>query len=125
MREAAPMWRAAREQRLVMPRCAGCATYAWPPRPVCATCGGVLEWVECSGRARIVTFSVVQRAVDPELKDSVPYVVAIVALDEGVRLFTNIVDTDPATLRVGQRVRCRFEPTDDPEAWVPVFTPEG
>ena len=66
----------------------------------------------------------VQRAVNPELKDDAPYVIAFIELEEGVRMFTNIVDAPPGSLQVGQPVRCRFEPTMDPALWVPVFAPD-
>jgi uncharacterized OB-fold protein len=124
MQDAAPLWRAGMHGTLLLPRCTTCSRYAWPPRAACTTCGGALEWREASGRGAIATFSVVRRAVDPALKESVPYVVAIVALDEGVRLFTNIVDAQPEALSIGTRVRCRFERTTDDDAWVPVFEPE-
>lgn len=123
MNEAAPHWRAAKAGVLSLPRCARCARFAWPPRPVCGECGGAIEWVACRGTGKIVTYSVIRRAVDPALKGAVPYVVAIVELDEGGRLFTNIVDADPEALRAGLAVTCRFEPTLDPDAWVPVFSP--
>ena len=123
MNEAAPHWRAAKAGVLSLPRCASCARYSWPPRAACGECGGVLEWAACRGTGTIVTYSVVRRAVDPGLKDDVPYVVAIVELDEGPRLFANIVDADPEALRAGLAVTCRFEPTLDPDAWVPVFSP--
>jgi uncharacterized OB-fold protein len=124
LQDAAPMWREGARQTLVLPHCAGCSRYVWPPRGRCPECGGTLEWHAAGGRATLATFSVVRRAVDPDLGDSVPYVVAIVALEEGVRLFTNIVDAQPDTLAIGMRLRCRFERTTDEDAWVPVFAPE-
>ena len=123
MNEGAPHWQAAKDGRLSVPHCTGCAKFAWPPRDRCSDCGGSLDWVDCAGTGSLVTWSVVRRAVDPALKDAVPYVVAIVDIDEGVRLFTNIVDADVASLRAGMRVACRFEPTVDDAAWVPVFAP--
>jgi uncharacterized OB-fold protein len=125
MHEAAPMWRAAAEGRLVLPFCTACARYVWPPRVGCAACAGALEWREAGGGAVLVSYSVVRRAVDPALKDSVPYVVAIVALDEGIRLFTNIEDAPVDRLRIGMRLRCSFESAVDGTTWLPVFTPEG
>jgi uncharacterized protein len=125
MREAAPHWHAAREGRLVLPYCAACGSWTWPPRATCGTCDRVPEWRACRGTGEIVTYSVVRRAVDPALRDSVPYCVALVRLDEGVRLFTNVVDVAPEAIRTGMRVRCRFEPTTNDAAWVVVFGPEG
>lgn len=121
--EGAPHWHAAREGRLEMPFCTRCSRAAWPPSTACRECGGELTWRACSGIARLVSWSVIRRAVDPALADQVPYVVAFVDLDEGVRLFTNIVDAAPDALREGLRLKCRFEPTHDAEAAVAVFTP--
>lgn len=122
--EAAPHWKAAREGRLVLPYCEPCNSYAWPLPAACPQCAGRLEWRQCQGRGQVVTYSVVHRAVDPALKDDVPYVVAIVALDEGPRLFTNIVEATAGAMRCGLRVKCRFEATLDPDYSVAVFAPE-
>lgn len=74
-------------------------------------------------------WSVVRRTVNPSLKDEAPYIVAFVELDEGVRLFTNIVGAEPASLRRSQRLRCRFEAvlgnsSEVAEQSVPVFIME-
>jgi uncharacterized OB-fold protein len=112
---------AAGEGRLAVPYCGSCARFHWPPRAACPHCGGALTWRDASGTGKLVSWSVVHRAVHPELKDAAPYIVAFVELDEGPRLFTNVVGTPPEALRVGQRVRCRFEPALDPLIHVPVF----
>lgn len=117
-------FQAAKDGRFVLPHCAGCQRHHWPAQARCPHCGGETVWQQASGRGRIASYSVVVRAVNPELKDDAPYVIAFVELDEGVRIFTNIVGAPPDTLQVGQRVRCRFEPSLDPELWVPVFAPE-
>jgi uncharacterized protein len=76
-----------------------------------------------SGTGTVYSFSVVRRAVNPDLESEIPYVVAMVELDEGVRMLTNLVGCDPETVRCGQKVGVRFEATADPEFWVPVFVP--
>ena len=125
---AAFHFEAAKDGRLMLPYCTTCARHHWPLRASCPHCSadfnGDAEWREAKGSGTIASYSVVVRAVNPELKDDAPYVIAFVELDEGVRLFTNIVDADPETLRCGQRVRCRFEPSMDPALCVPVFSPE-
>lgn len=120
-REATPHWKAARQGRLVMPFCEACGVIAWPPAGACTRCRSALAWRECSGAGVVVTFSVVRRAVQPEWKDAVPYVVAFIDLDEGGRILSNIVDCDPADVRCGARVTARFVPTTDPELGLPVF----
>ena len=84
-----------------------------------------MSWKKATGAGRLITWSVVRRAVDPALEDAVPYVIAFVELDEGVRLFTNLVDVDVSSgvIQARLRVRCRFEASTDDAAWVPVFAP--
>ena len=118
-------WSAAGEGRLALPYCASCARFHWPPRAACPQCRGEASWRDAAGTGRVVSFSVVRRAVNPELKDDAPYAIGFVELEEGVRMFSNIVDVDPDTLRVGLRVRCRFEPALDGAVQVPVFAPQG
>jgi uncharacterized OB-fold protein len=120
----APLWRAAAGGRLMLPYCSACARHHWPVRARCPHCRGGCEWREASGRGCIAAFSVVRRAANPELAAEAPYVVAFVELDEGVRLFANIVGADPAYLRAGMRVRARFETALDADVRVPVFAPE-
>ena len=118
-------WKAAAEERLALPYCTACARFHWPARAACPHCGGDTTWRDGGGRGTLASWSVVRRAVNPELKDAAPYVVAFVELDEGVRLFTNIVDAQLDVLRAGLRVRCRFEAALDPAIRVPVFVVEG
>ena len=120
---AAAHWQAAGEGRLALPYCGACARFHWPPRAACPDCGGEPSWREAAGTGRVSTFSIVRRAVNPELEEDAPYVIAFVELDEGVRIFTNIVDAEPETVRGGMRVRCRFEAALDTAVRVPVFAP--
>jgi uncharacterized OB-fold protein len=74
-----------------------------------------------SGRGTVYTYTVVHRAMDPRAF-AAPYVLAVVELDEGPRMLTNLVDVDPATVRVGMPVVVRFEHVDD-EITVYPFVP--
>jgi uncharacterized OB-fold protein len=121
---AAEHWKAAAGRRLALPYCASCAEFQWPPRAGCLHCRGEMSWRDASGRGRIVSFSVARRAVHPELADEAPYVIAFVELDEGPRIFTNVVDVDAGAITTGMRVRCRFEAALDETVSVPVFAPE-
>jgi uncharacterized OB-fold protein len=118
---SAQYWKAAGEGRLALPYCDVCAQFRWPARAACQGCGGALGWRNASGRGAIASWSVVHRAVNPELKDAAPYVVAFVELDEGVRLFSNIVDAMPESMCAGLRVRVRFESALDGDVQIPVF----
>jgi uncharacterized OB-fold protein len=120
-REATPHWKAAKERRLVMPVCEACGCVDWPPAEKCRRCGGAIRWDERDGGGRILTYSVVRRAVQPAWKAMVPYVVAFVELDGGGRLLSNVVDCTPDDVRIGARVTCDFVETSDPELGLPVF----
>ena len=109
--------------RLALPYCESCRRFHWPARARCPQCRGETTWRHASGFGRIVSFSIVRRAVNPELAEDAPYAIAFVDLDAGVRLFTNIVDTPLDRLEIGMRVRCRFEAALDAGLHVPVFAP--
>jgi uncharacterized OB-fold protein len=98
-----------------------CELLVWYPRRRCHRCGSdEPRWETLSGDATVHAFTVVHRSPDPTIP--APYVVALVDLAEGARLMTNIVDVDPAEVRIGLPVRVRFRPIDDDTA-LPVFGP--
>jgi uncharacterized OB-fold protein len=122
--EAEPYWEATRSRQLVLPWCTACARPFWYPRAACPGClGDDIEWREASGRGTVYAVSVQHNAALPEFKDQVPYAVALVELDEGVRFMSNIVHTDPLAVMVGQRVRLTWDPIEDGRA-IAVFEPE-
>lgn len=117
-----PYWDAARDHRLVAPRCRACGTLFLYPRATCPSClGADLDWEQLSGRGRVYTFTVVRQAAHPAFTDEVPYVLAIVELDEGPRLLTNVVGCDPEAVRCDQRVEVDFD--DAGAVTVPKFRP--
>jgi uncharacterized OB-fold protein len=121
----APFWQGARAHRLRLPRCQDCAQVHFYPRSVCPHCASArLEWVDASGKGTLYSFTVVQRAPSPAFKDKLPYVVGIVALDEGPHLMTNIAGCAPADVRVGMPVEVAWEDFD-PAATLPYFVPAG
>jgi uncharacterized protein len=115
-----PYWDAAREGRLVLQRCKDCGRHQFYPRGFCTAClSGELEWVEASGSGRIYTFTICRIAAHPAL--TAPYAVALVDLDEGVRMLANVVDCDLALIRTGARVAVRFQAIGDAYT-LPQFT---
>src|ERR1700722_9827147 len=103
--ESQPFWDAAREHRFLIRRCNNCGAVHHYPRPFCPTCwSDDLAWQEASGRATLYTFSTVYMNDLPPFNGRLPYVAAAVDLEEGPRVMTNIVDCDPADLRVGMAV---------------------
>ena len=106
----ATFWSKAAEGVLVVPKCTECGRTFWHPRPRCPHCGSErVDWIRASGRGAVHTFTVVRQSGDPYFKTKVPYAVAMIDLDEGVRIMTNIVDTPLAALAVGMRVEVLFE----------------
>lgn len=100
---------------LLVSRCPDCEHLQLPPRPVCGRCSSAraAEWVPVSGRARVWSFVVFHKhylADGPET----PYAVAVVELEEGPRLITNVITDDQAELRVGLAVEALFEREESP-----------
>ena len=118
-----PFWDAAREGRFLVKRCRACERAHYYPRPFCPHCwSDDVDWEEASGRASLYTWSVVHQNDLPPWPDRVPYVAAVVELEEGPRAMTNIVDCDFESLRVGQPLRVSFRATSD-DVTLPVFRP--
>ncbi|MEV0087315.1 Zn-ribbon domain-containing OB-fold protein [Saccharopolyspora sp. NPDC050642] len=108
--ETAAYWEAAADERLVVQRCETCGRHQFYPRTFCTAClSERLDWVQSAGLGRIYTFTVCRLPAHPSMTDKVPYAVAMIDLDEGVRLLTNIVDCPIDLIRVGARVAVRFE----------------
>ena len=107
----APFWAGAREQRLMLQTCLGCGSQRFPAAPICAKCRDERsEWRASSGRGVIESYCTFHKAYWPGFKDDVPYDVIQVRLDEGVQLFSNLVNAKPA---IGMRVAVVFDRVDD------------
>ena len=114
--ETKPFWDAAASGTLLLKKCNACGEVHYYPRALCPYCfGDKTEWLAASGRGTIYSYSVMRRT-------EVPYVIAYVTLEEGVTMMTNIVDCDPDAVRIGQRVKLSFRPSDGGPP-VPMFTP--
>lgn len=120
--ETAPFWEAVDQSRLVLPRCLACQTVIWYPRSFCPSChtAGV-EWVESSGLGTVYSFAITRKG-DGSWRDAGPYVLAYVELEEGPRVLTNLVECEPFSVAVGQRVEVVFEHNEEGRA-VPRFRP--
>jgi uncharacterized OB-fold protein len=122
--ETEAFWDGCAAGRLVLPRCDECGKLIWYTRLSCPFCGShAITQVEVSGRGSVYSFSIVRRGAGP-FREVAPYVLALVELDEGPTMMTNVVDVDPEAVTVGQRVHVVFEPTDDGEA-IPRFAPDA
>lgn len=109
-----PFWDAARRHELTVQRCSACGTHVFYPRFACPSCGGrALDWVQASGRGKVYSYTIARRPTHRSFADRVPYVIAIVELEEGPRMSTNIVDCDPDSVRIGMPVEVAFEDVSD------------
>jgi len=116
-----PFWEGIAEGVLRVQRCGACGRHVFYPRAVCPYCASSeLDWVDASGRGRIHSYTVVHRG-PPEYRDEVPYVVALVELDEGVRMMARLVDVEPAAVSVDLPVEVAIQ--GDPR--LPYFRPRS
>jgi uncharacterized protein len=113
-------WRGGRQGKLLINRCSDCAFWVHPPAPLCRRCHSTrVEPVPVSGAGTIFSFTENYQPWLPGLE--VPYVLAIVELDEqpGLRLTTRLVDCNAGAVKIGQRAQVTFEQHDD--IWLPLF----
>jgi uncharacterized protein len=123
--DSARFWAATLAGRLELPRCRSCDRLVWYPRRRCPRClGDDLDWEVLSGLGTVYASTVVNRAPSESFESEVPYVVALVDLDEGARLMTNIVGCPPETVAIGMRVTVTFRRVSD-EAALPLFAPSS
>ena len=118
-----PYWAGARARRLMIPRCNDCGQHHFYPRSFCPHCGSAsLEWTQVSGAGTLYSYTIVNRAPSPAFASAVPYVVGIVALDEGPHLMSNVVGCDPAAARIGMKLTVDFREIGE-NSVLPVFAP--
>ena len=114
-------WDAAKERRLVIQRCAACGALRHPPRPMCPHCHS-LQWdaIESAGRGTVYSCVIPRHPEWPGFPE--PYVVAIVELEEGTRLVTNVVGVEAEAVTIVMPVAVRFEEFDGGLV-LPLFEP--
>lgn len=119
-----PFWDGVKRHEFLLLRCKRCGAWYWPA----AYCRNHddkapfmqdMEWVPASGKGTIFTFNIHYWAFHPGFKDEVPYVYALIEMDEGPMFGTNIVGTPPQEVRIGQRVEIFFEDYPDADVTVP------
>jgi hypothetical protein len=124
--ETQPFWDAAAEGRLLIKHCNACDRAFFYPRDHCPRCWSTdTGWREAAGTGTVYTFTVIHQNDLPPFRDRVPYVVAIVELDEGVRMTTNLEGVEPGSVACGMAVRVSFrqEQRDEGSVHLPVFVP--
>jgi len=121
--ETQPFWDGLKEGKFLIRHCNACGRDHYYPRPFCPTCwSDDVSWKEVSGRGKVYTYSVVHVNDLPPFNERVPYVAAIVELDEGPRLMTNIEGVPFDELRADMAVVVEYKPISD-DVTIPVFRP--
>lgn len=123
--EAKPYWEGARDGKLMIPKCRACGKAFLYPRVLCPFCASrEIDWIQASGRGRLYSFEIAHQILNKAFKVRTPVVLAMVELEEGPRLLTNLVEVepDPATLRCDMPVEVVFEKLTD-QVSLPMFRP--
>ena len=113
-------WDSALQGKLVFKKCSACGHVQFPPRALCPACwSDKLEWTEHSGSGSVLSFTTVHRAPTPAFVGKVPYVLAMIELEGGPRMMSNIVGEGALEVKLGDCVRVVFEKRG--EAALPQF----
>lgn len=103
-------WDAARRHELVLQCCSECDRFRFYPRSICPYClSDQFVWKRAVGRGSIYSFTIIHRPPSPSFRSRVPYVLALIDLEEGVRMMSNVVDCDPHSVEIGMAVEVTFE----------------
>ena len=122
-----PFWDAAAEGRLEMQVCDACHAYVWTPRARCYECGSdVLTWCRLSGSGEVFSFTVIRqvagRGASAYFTEQIPYVLALIELDEGPRMLAQVTGCDVDKVAIGMKLRVRFERVSS-DICLPCFEP--
>ncbi len=121
--ETRAYWEGCGRHELILQRCRSCGTLQHRPRALCVSClSDEIEHFPASGRGTVYSFTVTHQNQAPGFREALPYVLAYVELEEGVRLLTNIVGCSPENVRIGLPVEVEYAQLEGDIA-VPRFHP--
>ena len=108
--ETAAYWEGCRKGKLMIQRCSSCGHHQFYPRLLCTECMSTqVEWIEAGGRGRVVSFTIVRQAISEAYAADLPYVVALIQLDEGPTMMSNVIGCNPERVVIGMPVEVVFE----------------
>ncbi len=118
-----PFWEGAARGELMMPHCKMCDRLFFYPREVCPVClSANIDWMTVSGRGRVYSFTIIHQPAHPAFREDTPYVYAIIQLDEGPRMISNLVECATDDARIGMPVVAVFDAVT-PEVTLVKFRP--
>jgi len=121
--ESRPYWDGLRKQKLMMPHCDNCGRFWFPPSLLCPHCNSAKStWTATGGRGRIFSYVVYHRVYHPGFADEVPYTVAVIELDEGPRMISNVIGIAPEKVECDMRVEVAYQPITE-KITLPKFKP--
>lgn len=121
---SAPFWAAAARGELLVQECPSCGHRQFYPRAVCTACGADPVWLTCSGRGTVHTFTVIRQNHAQPFRDELPYVVAIVELEEGPSMMGNVTGCDVEDVHIGLPVEVYMVDADENVA-IPMWRPRS
>lgn len=121
--ETEEYWKAARRHELFLQRCKSCGQVIYFPRIMCYKClSEDLEWLKSTGYGTVYSYTIIRQAAHKAFEPDVPYVYAIIDLDDGARMVSNIVNIESEKVKIGMRVKVTFDDVT-PEISIPRFEP--
>ena len=109
-----PFWDGLNERKVQIQRCDACDSWVFYPRTRCPSClGNQLVWHEVSGRGVLYTYTLARQPTAPHFADETPQQLAVVELDEGVRVTSTLVNVEPSDIVIGMRLRPYFDQVSD------------
>ncbi|MGI6548774.1 MAG: Zn-ribbon domain-containing OB-fold protein [Syntrophomonadales bacterium] len=105
-----PYWSYLKRNELWIPRCDSCSQLVFYPREICPHCSGLeFTWEKMSGRGEVYSFTVIRRPFLPEFASLAPYVFAIIELEEGIRMASNVINCQPEDVYIGLSVQAVYD----------------
>ncbi len=114
-------WEGCKRHELLLQKCDDCGAFRFPPRILCDKCMSMnFKWVKASGKGKVYTFSIIYQPFGPGWE--VPYTVALIELEEGVKMMSNVVECKPEDVKIGMEVEVCFDDVTD-KITLPKFKP--
>jgi uncharacterized OB-fold protein len=121
--ETQSYWDACQQEKLLIQQCKECEHVQFYPRLMCTKCSSrEVKWIEASGIAKVLTYTIVHRPILSAYQKEAPYILAVVQLEEGPTMMTNVVNCPNDSIKCEMLVKVTFQRWTD-EFLVPVFQP--